>query len=218
MTSITQIPKGIARDLGLPGRDILRGVRSTLAPAKALLPAPVRLVLRKFDASLTPSGLPDSLTPDADFFSGKHEHTAQFAMVAHAALTEVLQLMQRDHLMVSETVLALGLRRAALPSRKHNCASQVAADVAKSIIKHHAVGCVPGTPYGMQQEDLDDTSVAVFTVLLWLLVDRPEPGQREAALLKLCHDVAVTQRADILAAFGAYDTLAALLDANARLI
>lgn len=218
MSSITQIPKGIARDLGLPGRDILRGVRSTLAPAKALLPEPVRFVLQRLDASVTPSGVPDSLTPDADFFSGKYEDSVQFAMVAHAGLTEVLRLMQRDHLMVSETALALASRRAALPLRKHTCASHAAAAIATSIMKHHAVGCVPSTPYGLEQQDLDDINVAIFTLLLWLLIDRPDPGQREAVLLKLCHDVAVTQRADILAAMADRDQLAALLDANARMI
>lgn len=112
-SSITQIPKGIARDLGLSGRDTLRGVRSTLAPAKALLAEPVRFFLQRLDASVTPSGVLAGLTLDANFFSGNYEDSMQFALVAHAGLTEIRRLMQRDHLMVSETVLVLASRRAA---------------------------------------------------------------------------------------------------------
>lgn len=216
MSSITQIPKGIARDLGLPGRDILRGVRSTLAPARALFPQPVQVVLQTVDASVASPALPDRLRAVADFFSSKCEDSVQFAMVAHAGLTETLRQMHRDDLLVSETVLALACRRAAMPSQ--SCTTHAAAAITISMIKLHAVGRVPGTPFGLEQSDVEDIAVAVFTLVLWFLVDRPDSGQSEAVLLKLCHDVAVTQRTDVLAAVSDKAQLAALLDANARMI
>lgn len=218
MSLITQIPKGIARDLGLPGRDILRGVRSTLAPAKALLPEPVQIVLKKLDASMVSAALPNSLKTGADFFSGDYADSVQFAMVAHAGLTKILHFMQRDHLMVSETVLALACRRAGVHSQKHRCASRAAAAIASGIMQHHAVGCMPGTPYGLGRDDADDICVATFALVLWLLVDRPDSDQSEADLLKLCYDVAVIQRGDILSAMSDEVQFAALLDANARMI
>ncbi len=227
-------PQEIAQDLGLPARDILRGVRRALAgpmrllePVGARLPEPLQHMLHDLSETVDrgargASGAGTAATVGAalqsPLFSGSTDATARFAQVAYFGLTQALRKSGRADLVVSETVAGYCFHTAMAQTAPDAPACDKAAAVALAMLGHHTIGHAPGTGLGLDARDSTDSRVAVIAVMLWLLTERPDAAPDEAALLALCHDVALSQATALHAAGDDPAQLAGLLDTYARMI
>ncbi len=231
------LPHAFALDLGLPARDILRGVRRVISgplrllePVGAMFPEPVQHLVDDLRQSLKrglhgASGADEPGDADAvaaamvpSVFSGSGDAVARFARVAYFGLSYVLRRLEHDDLSVSETVAGFSLHRALSACPMDADAHTKAAAIAASLTSHHVIGVAPGTALGLDAQAVDDSRLAAFVVLLWLLVERLEIDPNEAELLDLCFSVSNAQRAEIIAAKDDVAALAGLLHASAQMI
>lgn len=231
------LPADLAHDLGLPARDILRGVRRVIAgplrllePVGAMFPEPVQHLVDDLRQSVN-RGLRQAsgadATGDADavaagmqpsVFTGSGDAVARFARVAYFGLRYVLRRLDRSDLSVSETVAGFAFHTAVSGCPADADASTKAAAIVVSLTSHHVIGVAPGTSFGLDPQAVETCQVAAFVVLLWLLVERLETEANEAELLDLCYAVSTAQRAVILAAKDDTPVLADLLRTYARMI
>ena len=228
------LPQHLAHDLGLPARDLLRGVRRAISgplrllePVGAMLPEPVQHLVDDLRQSVKrgarsvsgADGAGDAGAVAAamqpSVFSGQGDAVARFARVAYFGLRHVLRRLERADLSVSETVAGIAFHSALAQCPADSTPAQKAAAIAASLTSHHAIGIAPGTPLGLDAGAVEDSRLAGFVVMLWLLIERIEADPNEADLLELCCAVGVAQRAVILAAG---DDTAALLLSYARMI
>ena len=227
----------LAHDLGLPARDILRGVRRViggplrlLEPVGAMLPEPVQHLVddlrqsinrglrQASGADVTGNAQTAAAAMQPSVFTGSGDAVARFARVAYFGLRYVLRRLDRGDLSVSETVAGFAFHTALSAFPADADASTKAAAIAVSLTSHHVFGVAPGTALGLDVLAVDDSRLAAFVVMLWLLIERLEPDPDEAELLDLCFRVSTAQRDAIIAANDDVAALAGLLHASARMI
>ena len=233
----TNLAHDLAQDLGLPARDILRGVRLMLAgplrllePVGAMFPEPVQHLVDDLRQSVK-RGVREASGADAaddadavaaamqpSVFTGSGDAVARFARVAYFGLRYVLRRLDRNDLSVSETVAGFAFHTALSDCPADTDAASKAAAIAASLTRLHAIGLAPGTSVGLDAQAVAQCRLAGFVVLLWLLVERPETEATEAELLDLCYTVGMAQRLEILAATDDIAVLADLLRRDARMI
>ena len=231
------LPENLTQDLGLPARDILRGVRRAIAgplrllePVGAMFPEPVQHLVDELRQSVK-RGLREVSGADAagdagaaaaamqpSVFTGSGDAVARFARVAYFGLNHVLGRLDRSDLSVSETVAGFAFHTALADCPADADAASKAAAIVASLTRHHVIGVAPGTSIGLDAQAVAECRLAAFVVLLWLLVERPETEANEAELLDLCYAVGMAQRAVILAATDDTPVLADLLRRDARMI
>ena len=231
------VTQDLAQDLGLPARDILRGVRRMIAgplrllePVGAMFPEPVQHVVDDLRQSVKRgvrevSGADAAGDADAvaaamqpSVFTGSGDAVARFARVAYFGLRHVLRRLDRQDLSVSETVAGFAFHTALSDCPADADAASKAAAIAASLTRHHVIGVAPGTGIGLDAVAVAESRLAAFVVLLWLLLERPETEANEAELLDLCYAVGTAQRLEILAAEDDTLVLADLLRSDARMI
>ena len=231
------LPESLAHDLGLPARDILRGVRRAISgplrllePVGAMFPEPVQQLVDDLRKSLQRgvrevSGAAQPGDAEAvaaamepSVFLGSGDAVARFARVAYFGLGFVLRRLGREDLSVSETVAGFAFHTALSACPMKADATAKAAAIAVSLTSHHVIGIVPGTSIGLDAQAIDDSRLAAFVVMLWLLVERLETDPDEAELLDLCYSVSSAQRAEIIAEKQDVLALARMLHTYSRMI
>ena len=231
--------ENLAHDLGLPARDILRGVRRAISgplrllePVGAMFPEPVQHLVDDLrqsvkrglrqaagaDAAGDADAVAAAMQPSVFAGSGSGDAVARFARVAYFGLSFVLRRLGRDDLSVSETVAGFAFHTALSACPAQADASAKAAAIAFSLTLHHVIGVAPGTSLGLDAQAVDDSRLAAFVVMLWLLVERLETDPDEAELLDLCFRVSSAQRAEIIAVKQDVVALSQLLHSSARMI
>lgn len=224
-------------DLGLPLRDLLRGAmvleagsRSLLEPATAHLPAPLRgmlgrvgAALRDVEASAARAERPSlaeirRAAGDLSSQPTRPADPAVFGRVLAFGLSSALPATGAGHLMASETVAAYVFTRQARRAARSDGSGMAAARIAIDLDQHHVAGAAPGTNVALGQDDRERARVAIVAVMLWLLAERGEEGADEERLLALAVAVARSMQAELLAAFGDAEALAAALSSSARMI
>ena len=231
------LPESLAQDLGLPARDILRGVRRVIAgplrllePVGAMFPEPVQHLVDDLRQSVT-RGVRQASGADSagdagavatamqpSVFTGSGDAVARFARVGYFGLRYVLRRLERGDLSVSETVAGFAFHTALSGCPAGADPATKAAAIAASLTLHHVIGVAPGTSIGLDPPAVEACRLAAFVVLLWLLVERLESEANEAELLDLCYAVSMAQRAVIVAAKDDVAVLAELLRRDARMI
>lgn len=227
----------VPRTLALPVRDLLRGVRKAMEGPRRLF-EPMRSVLprgfgdatgsvasgalRSIGLTRGPVGHPDELAAAArlapSIFVTDGDFAAVFARLSYRGLRFVLSRLDRDDLLISETIAAFAFHHAIMQAALGDTASDRAAAVAVALTQHHVVGVAPGTGIGLSEGDITEGRLAIFVVMLWLLIERPKAAADEAALLSLCFDLALSEQAAIDAAQDDAARLSDLLATFARLI
>ncbi len=202
------------REIALPMKDVLRGVRHALREGR-----------RRLD--LGPVAAPlDAVAAGVEEFTSAAAHTIldfptqgaglgglrddgsdlRFAQTVYHGLDRVLARLGLGALMVSETLAAEAFRT--VQGRDGALAiEEYAADLLAELQALRVVGHPPG----LATVEDEGVLVAHFAVMLWLLVERDVAGEDEDALLDTCTDVAEAERGAVLAAGADRAALAQLL-------
>jgi hypothetical protein len=218
----------LPRTLALPTRDFLRGMRravsvrrgplgtvlAALGPARSEAPGASS---RSRLTAMTPADRAilaeaGALLPGA--LDGAR--TRALVSIVYRGLSILLERLNRTDLMISETVVDYGLR-IGLRSAADTPAERAAA-IAISLLRHHAIGCAPGTPLALRDGDMRDERLAIAAVMLWLVIERGGRASAEADLLSLCFEVASLEEGAIREAGEEPAEMARLLRTFAPLI
>lgn len=219
----------LLRDLALPARDILRGLKHGLglAPLREVVPDPLRGPAHAVAAGVDRAARvalwrrrgaeAPGVVALAEILASRGA-APRFAAAARHGLDAALRRMGRVDLMVSETVAALAWRAALGAAGPDAARSDLAARLALSLVEHHAAGAAPGTPLGIGAEETRLARLAAFATLLWMILERDAAREDEAALLALCVDLTASLADEVAAADADPGRLAALLAAYAPLV
>ncbi|MEM7613935.1 MAG: hypothetical protein AAF245_02750 [Pseudomonadota bacterium] len=218
--------------LSMPLRDVLRGLRGAsvgaeelLEPAGKLVPGPLRDIMRSVMHAAEDAGreVLQAAIPTADEIADAAAYTARdgprperrvMARVLTYGIESYLGRYTEDAMLVSETVTAVALQDVMSgPAPEGRAAGLVAA-----LIESAAIGPAPGTPLSPSGEDAEGIHLASFATVLWLLVERAEMPEEEAALLDLCGGLTHSLRDEVLAAIRGEEGLSEKLSSLADIV
>lgn len=223
----------------LPVKDALRGTRAMLRRASAAiaptedrnpvvmdsLAEPVQLAPHvaklAFEVGQLLQNKPLVDTPSGSSFNhfGDVERDgAMFASAIRHGLAFCFKRFGKGHYLVSETLAAGAFWSGRRKSQEDDPPAMLAAHLYRSLTRHHIAAHAPGTPLGMEDDDLNIVKQAVFATTIWLLVERDEPHENESEVLGLCADVVMSLRAEIEVAETDPRQLARLLASYADVI
>lgn len=182
------------RELKLPLRDLVRGLRqktslprAMLAPALVLLPEPLRNALKdigRINRSMEPgsrsNGQPDMavITRSAAAMHGADASALDIAAAASFSIRVLLDAANERDLLISETLLAICWHDAeARPIR--------AASFLRALFEREPFGVAPGLLH-TGADLLDEERLRIcIAVVLWLLSDHNDEGISEVELINI---------------------------------
>lgn len=182
------------RELTLPLRDLVRGVRqktsaprAMLAPALDLLPGPLREIIKDLSRSDDQSGhgtrairQPQMavIASSAAALRGEAAAASDTATAAAYAINVLLHARKARDLLVSETILALCWHEA-----RHQ--PFAAATYLHALFDREPFGVAPGLLHSDPTLGSDERLRICIAVVLWLLADHNDEGIEEFELVKI---------------------------------